>query len=71
MSIPPRKINDARLGGRLYPLAIYGEGVADRPGVRSHCPNMPQTNPICVHVKKNLGCQILLIIQRFAVKLCP
>ena len=35
-SIPPRQIHHARVGGRLFPLSIYGEGVADRPGVRSH-----------------------------------
>ena len=35
MSIPPRQINNARSRGRQFPLAIYGEGVADRPGARS------------------------------------
>ena len=27
--------------GRLFPLAIYGEGVAERPGVRSRVANRP------------------------------
>ena len=31
----PRQIHYARNAG-VFPLAIYGEGVADRPGVRSH-----------------------------------
>ena len=35
MSIPHRKNNHARTAGVISPLAIYGEGVADRPGVRS------------------------------------
>ena len=32
---PPRQIHYARNAG-VFPLAIYGEGVADKPGVRSH-----------------------------------
>ena len=35
MSIPPRKLITSAAGRCLSPLAIYGEGVADRPGVRS------------------------------------
>ena len=31
--LPPRQIHYARNAG-VFPLAIYGEGVADRPGVR-------------------------------------
>ena len=42
---PPRKINYARRGGRLYPLAIYGEGVAYRPGVRSNEPRVRSNEP--------------------------
>ena len=52
-SLPPRRINNARTAGvhspsqnqqcprrgRPFPLAIYGEGVADRPGVRSPIKN--------------------------------
>ena len=35
MSIPPRQFITSAAGRCLFPLAIYGEGVADRPGVRS------------------------------------
>ena len=35
MSIPLAKSINARNAG-VFPRAIYGEGVADRPGVRSH-----------------------------------
>ena len=55
---PPSHAINARHGGRqfplakfvtsaagrcLFPIAIYGEGVADRPGVRSIPPRMPST----------------------------
>ena len=33
-AFPPRKINYARSAG-VPSISIYGEGVADRPGVRS------------------------------------
>ena len=36
----------ARLGGHLFPLAIYGEGVADRPGVRSRLTDRPSVRSI-------------------------
>ena len=35
MSIPPRRFLTSAIGRCLFPLAIYGEGVADRPGGRS------------------------------------
>ena len=35
MSIPLTKFLTSAVGRCLFPLAIYGEGVADRPGVRS------------------------------------
>ena len=31
----PSHVLNARNGGRPFPLSIYGEGVTDRPGVRS------------------------------------
>ena len=31
----PRQIHNARNAGVYHPLSIHGEGVADRPGVRS------------------------------------
>ena len=31
----PSHVLNARNGGRPFPLTIYGEGVTDRPGVRS------------------------------------
>ena len=34
-SSPPRQIHNARNAGVYHPLSIHGEGVADRPGVRS------------------------------------
>ena len=35
MSIPPRQLITSAAGRCLFPLAINGEGVDDRPGVRS------------------------------------
>ena len=58
-SLPPRQINNARTAGvhspsqnqqrqhreRPFPLAIYGEGVADRPGVRSESSTLALSQP--------------------------
>ena len=58
-SIPPRQINNTRAAGvhspspnqqhprrgRPFPLAIYGEGVADRPGVRSESSTLALSQP--------------------------
>ena len=45
----------ARLGGHLFPLAIYGEGVADRPGVRSNARNAGVFSPRQIHYTRNAG----------------
>ena len=44
MSIPLATFLTSAVGRCLFPLAIYGEGVADRPGVRSNTQGI-RSNP--------------------------
>ena len=38
-----------------FPLSIYGEGVADRPGVRSNARNAGVFSPRQIHYTRNAG----------------